>query len=503
MAFREVRVFEVREVLRLWLAGETLRGIERLAGVDRKTIRRYIAAAVVAGVRVGGGDGQLTDELVGRVVEVVRPHRSDGHGAAWRVLGAHHDRIAGWVKADLTGVRVQELLEREGVVVPLRTVQRYVAEVCGRTRGQGPTVPVADGEPGVECQVDFGKMGLIPDPATGRMRVVHALIFTACYSRHVFVWLSHRQTTDAVIAGCEAAWRFFGGVFRVLIPDNLEAVVDAADALEPKLNQAFVEYAQARGFVIDPARVRHPKDKPRVERNVTFVRRSMFAGESFVDLADAQRHAAEWCQERESRERAARAVAIPQQVEGDEGERPPPRVAGPPSVKEVGDGAAEGPLVRSRREGIEWVTVITSNRDPRRAGRVLARLRRCGMSRWTSPSSGMGRTSPTKYSGRDRSIWSSRPLTRSRSISCGTCPSWPSSWMPWARSLGSSSMTCVGKARLTAYRPPMGRRAWRSRLPLCSQCWTRQGPSGPASWAYIRGHRISWSRRHTPSESGH
>jgi hypothetical protein len=40
-------------------------------------------------------------------------------------------------------------------------------------------VRVADGEPGVERQVDFGKMGLLDDPAAGRRRTVHALIFTA------------------------------------------------------------------------------------------------------------------------------------------------------------------------------------------------------------------------------------------------------------------------------------------------------------------------------------
>ena len=90
---------------------------------------------------------------------------------------------------------------------------------------------------------------------TGRRRVCHALIFTAVFSRHMFVWLSFTQTTDAVIAGCEAAWRFFGGVFKVLIPDNLTPVVTKADGLEPRLNEAFVEYAQSRGFVIDPARV--------------------------------------------------------------------------------------------------------------------------------------------------------------------------------------------------------------------------------------------------------
>jgi transposase len=60
-------------------------------------------------------------------------------------------------------------------------------------------------------------MSLLFDSVTGRRRVVHALIFTACYSRHMFVWLTFSQTLAAVIDGCEAAWEFFGGVFRVLI----------------------------------------------------------------------------------------------------------------------------------------------------------------------------------------------------------------------------------------------------------------------------------------------
>jgi len=112
------------------------------------------------------------------------------------------------------------------------------------------------------------------------------------------VWLTHRQTTADVIAGFEAAWRFFGGVFATVVPDNLSAVVDDADPLAPRLNQEFVEYAQARGFRVDPARVRRPQDKPRVERVVPFVRGSFFAGETFIDLADAQRRAETWCRER-------------------------------------------------------------------------------------------------------------------------------------------------------------------------------------------------------------
>jgi len=79
------------------------------------------------------------------VVEAVRPHRTDGHGESWRLLAANHDQIAEWVTADLTAVKIHELLGRRGVMVPCRTVQRYVFEVCVRSRGRGPTVRVADG----------------------------------------------------------------------------------------------------------------------------------------------------------------------------------------------------------------------------------------------------------------------------------------------------------------------------------------------------------------------
>ncbi|HEV7450632.1 MAG TPA: hypothetical protein VGO16_04445 [Pseudonocardiaceae bacterium] len=70
--------------------------------------------------------------------------------------------------------------------------------------------------------------------AQARWRVTHALIFTAVYSRHMFVWLTFSQTLAAVIAGCEAAWRFFGGVFGVLVPDNASAIVADADAVNPR-----------------------------------------------------------------------------------------------------------------------------------------------------------------------------------------------------------------------------------------------------------------------------
>jgi len=294
MAYREVSVFEIKEVLRLWLRGEGYRGIDRLSGVDRKTARRYVEAAVASGLSRDSGEAQLTDVVIGLVCEKVRPARPTGHGAGWESLVPHEAEIKAWLAKDLKLVKVQDLLARKGTVVAYRTLNRFATQRCGFGKRQ-TTVRVADGEPGSELQVDFGRMGLVPDPVGGGRRMVDALIFTACWSRHCFVWLSHRQTTSAVIEGFEAAWAFFEGVFAVVIPDNLKAIVTEADDVDPRFNDAFLEYAQSRGFVIDPARVRSPKDKPRVERQVQYVRGSFFAGEDFLDLADAQRRAETWC----------------------------------------------------------------------------------------------------------------------------------------------------------------------------------------------------------------
>ena len=48
MVFREVSVIEIREALRAWLAGKSERAVAAQAGVDRKTSRRYVRAAVAA-----------------------------------------------------------------------------------------------------------------------------------------------------------------------------------------------------------------------------------------------------------------------------------------------------------------------------------------------------------------------------------------------------------------------------------------------------------------------
>jgi hypothetical protein len=229
------------------------------------------------------------------VVAAVRPVRAWGHGSAWEALLAEEARIRDWIEKDrLQLTNIHGKLARRGIDVPYRTLHRFAVARCG-FGSRAATVRVADGAPGVECQLDFARLGLVWDPVTGRRRVAHALIFTAVYSRHVFVWLTFSQTLSAVIAGCEAAWAYFGGVFAVLIPDNMSPIVADADPINPRFTPGWLDYAQARGFGTDPARVRRAKDKPKVERSVQFVRENFFRGEDFTDLTHAQARVEHWC----------------------------------------------------------------------------------------------------------------------------------------------------------------------------------------------------------------
>ncbi len=261
MVYREVSMIEIREALRAWLAGKSERAVAAQAGVDRKTSKRYVSAAVAAGLSRGGGENQLTDGLIGHVVSVVRPVRPDGHGQGWAELEARREQIATWAEDGVPVVKIGILLARQGVVVAERTLHRFVAERCAAP-GSKVTTRVDDGPPGGELQVDFGDLGLIP-AGESRRRKLRALVFTACFSRYMFVYLTFSMTLEEVIAGCEEAWQFFSGVFRVIVPDNMSPVVAKADAVNPRLTREWLEYCQARGFVTDPARVRHPRDKPR------------------------------------------------------------------------------------------------------------------------------------------------------------------------------------------------------------------------------------------------
>lgn len=77
----------------------------------------------------------------------------------------------------------------------------------------------------------------------------------------------------------------------------MKTVVVSASATARRFNDAFVDYAQARGLFVDPAHVRKPRDKARVENQVAYVRESWFQGETFTSFDHARRSALAWCRD--------------------------------------------------------------------------------------------------------------------------------------------------------------------------------------------------------------
>jgi transposase len=291
MAYRELGVIEVREVLRRFCVGEKLRAIARATGSDRKTIAKYVAAAEAAGLR--RGDPVPTDAQVAAVLATVHPPAVGRPAALPDRLAVHRDQIAAWLADGLRLTKIHRRLGAQGEVVPYSSLHRFAQAHLGFGT-PAMTVRVAEPPPGEAAEVDFGRLGRWVDPATGRQRTVYGLLVTLCFSRYAFLWVALRQDLGAVLDGLEAAWVFFGGVARRLVADNLTPVVKRADRYDPHLQRVFLEYAQHRGFVVDPAVAGHATGKPKVERGIPYAREDFFRGESFRDVADLQRRALLW-----------------------------------------------------------------------------------------------------------------------------------------------------------------------------------------------------------------
>ncbi|MDK1039680.1 MAG: IS21 family transposase [Actinomycetota bacterium] len=299
MTYREIAMWEILEVLRRVGRGESKSAVARTTGHSRMTVRRYVRTAVELGWDLGAEEP--SEELAAQVYARHRPasERSPGEAEA-RLLG-HRDQIKQWLKPGPTekrGLRltkVHELLRRRNVQVPYSTLYRFAVKHCGFSDRRRVTVRKADCEPGELAEIDFGRLGLIPSPETGRRRTAWALIVTLGHSRHLYVHTTFSQKIHHLIEGLENAWSFFGGCTRRVVVDNLKTAIIKADRYDPIFQRTFEEYARYRGFIIDPAPPYMPTGKPIVERAVPYVRDNFFRGESWMDLDHVQREAIRWC----------------------------------------------------------------------------------------------------------------------------------------------------------------------------------------------------------------
>jgi transposase len=300
MARRTFDVVDVTEILAHWYAGRSKNQIAESLGLDRKTVRKYLAPAEAEGLVPGGllvGVAEWRERAAGWFPELADARLRQ---VTWPEIEKHHEFITGQLKAGVTVKTIhQRLADEQQLAASYASLRRYVAANVPEDvrREQVRVLRLAPREPGEEAQIDYGQLGRWPDPVTGARHVVWAFVMVLCCSRHMFVRPVIRLDQHAWTECHVAAFEFFGGIPARLVPDNLKTGVDRPDLYDPKINRSYAELAAHYGCLVDPARSRKPRDKPQVERPMPYIRDSFWRGREFGSLARMQAEAERWCRE--------------------------------------------------------------------------------------------------------------------------------------------------------------------------------------------------------------
>jgi transposase len=119
-------------------------------------------------------------------------------------------------------------------------------------------------------EVDFmcDTLSCVVDSATGELIAAHFFVAILGYSHFPYVEAFPNEQEAAWITAHVNALSHYGGVPRVIVPDNCRAAVKTPKYYEPIINSAYWEFAQHYEVAIIPARVRKPKDKSAVEKSI-------------------------------------------------------------------------------------------------------------------------------------------------------------------------------------------------------------------------------------------
>lgn len=176
--------------------------ISRTVGHDWKTVNKVIKA-----IDAGGYPKK-------------KPHPNG--------LDQHKDKIIEYLEHGLSAVRIQELLQAEGCSLSYSSVKAYVRKLKGRNN----VCIRFHTDPGEEAQVDFGYVGILPDP-NGKRRKAWVFNMRLSYSRLDFYKVVYDQKVETFIRCHVEAFKYFGGVPKNIKIDNLKAAVLEANFYEP------------------------------------------------------------------------------------------------------------------------------------------------------------------------------------------------------------------------------------------------------------------------------
>ena len=178
MAYREVRMIDIDQVIRRWLGGEKIRAIARLTGSDRNTVRRIVRLAEETGIR---GETPWPDEGKLQLIRqrMGRPGAAVATSGAEQQLKSRTEQIRAWLEKDhLLLTKVHELLGREGLVVSYSSLYRFARKLCAFGSASSISVRRAESLPGEMGEADFGRLGPLQELGSRQPRMVQGFILT-------------------------------------------------------------------------------------------------------------------------------------------------------------------------------------------------------------------------------------------------------------------------------------------------------------------------------------
>ena len=265
--------------------GTSHRQIERITGIDRKTIRSYHKKADDL---KSNSPGVAT----GTPAQTPPPRPPAQAKSSASACEPHREFIESQLRLKRNYMAIyQDLVDKQGFGAAYNSVKRFAGGLCAREPQQFDRLEFAPGE---EAQVDYGEGAPTRVPGTDRYRKPRLFVMTLRYSRRSFrrvVWKSSQETWARLH---EQAWRYFGGACQYVVLDNLKEGVIKPDLYEPELNAVYAATLVHYGVVADPARVRDPNRKGTVEHAIGHTQATALKGRRFESIDEQNDYLEHW-----------------------------------------------------------------------------------------------------------------------------------------------------------------------------------------------------------------
>jgi transposase len=277
------------------------REIHRITGIDRKTIRRYMAIFAARAFTPANSPTLATigSEDAGQTPPPPRPPAFQAAAVNERnfdfarsLCEPHRQWIEEQVRLQRNAQAIyQDLVDQFSFAASYESVKRFVRALRHIDPEQFDRLEFLPGE---EAQVDYGEGAPTLDPKTGRYRRPRLFVMTLRYSRHSFrrvVWKSSQQVWAQLH---EEAFRYFGGCVQYVVLDNLKEGVITPDLYEPEINHLYAAMLAHYGVVADPARVRDPNRKGTVENAIQHTQGTALGGRRFDSIEEQNAFLVRW-----------------------------------------------------------------------------------------------------------------------------------------------------------------------------------------------------------------